>query len=238
MWYKALTRKNRSFDGDQKVIWYPADDGYSGEWMAPLYRVVPEQECGYVLIHADFLPVYLGPKLYEAEVALDAVTATHPDKPQFLYCSSARLTRRLMWTDKMAYRYRHDCAEHVQHLWEYDPAFQDVAGLLLDCLRTVWDRAHGEATNEDLWHSRTPVLKAISERLETGTSAGLMAAMAVVGATAESDAGYSDCMLDAIYAADNDGIPLFVNGSELKWQSEHLRLLLFLSDHILLSGVN
>ncbi len=95
--------------------WALPHDGHPGDWMPVIARPVP-CERGYHLCREADLIHWLGPVIWEAEVAPDAVVVEGGTK---IVCSSARLMRRVeTWTERTARLFAADCAEAALPIFE------------------------------------------------------------------------------------------------------------------------
>ena len=112
--YKVTDEDGRPCHGGAGP-WALPDGEAPGAWMPVIADIVP-CERGYHLCRGGDLIAWLGPAVWEAEVAPGAEVVDAGDK---IVVSSARLVRRLeTWTDRTARLFAADCAERVLPLFE------------------------------------------------------------------------------------------------------------------------
>ena len=111
--YKVTDEDGRSCSGGTGQ-WAVPDGEAPGAWMPMIADIMPCAR-GYHLCREGDLIAWLGPVVWEAEVAPGAEVVEADDK---IVVSSARLVRRLeTWTDRTARLFAADCAEHVLPLF-------------------------------------------------------------------------------------------------------------------------
>lgn len=125
-----------------------ATHGGTGKWTLNRWRTVkpPLEPCvhGLHLCRERDLVLWLGPVIWEAEVAPDAVMVEAPDK---VVVSKARVIRRLdTWNERTARLFAADCAERVLPIWERRLPDDGRPRRAIEVARAF---ARGEATPEE-----------------------------------------------------------------------------------------
>lgn len=94
---------------DGKAIYGGSGKWVEGRWRTIKGRLIPCKN-GLHLCRGEDLVIWLGPEIWEAEVAEDAETQVSDG---LAVVSKARVIRRLPWDEDKARSFAIDCAEHV-----------------------------------------------------------------------------------------------------------------------------
>lgn len=160
--YKVLGPSGKPCHGGTGV-WKLPHGKRSGAWMPKIDHTVLCQR-GYHLCRRGDLVRWLGPTIYEAEVAPDAIILAADDK--IVTSGPVRLVRRLTrWNERAARLFAADCAEHVlpryetRHPGDDRPrkaiaaarayARGEITAAALAAARAAWDASAARAAASD-----------------------------------------------------------------------------------------
>jgi hypothetical protein len=110
-YYKFLNEDGSAIYGSGK--WSLPKDDQPGNWMPHVEELI-SCKSGYHLCRTEDLVIWMGPRLFVAEVRGDVVESD--DK---IVCHQARLIKEVTtWNKTTAQQFAIECAKHVLHIFE------------------------------------------------------------------------------------------------------------------------